>query len=175
MSDAAHRIYVDALSYCSECKTLTGFLSNPETEAFVRGRKKSMAVVAELVSLGAWEQGPDGYLIHDFEHYVPPRSQPAIIEWRSNKRAEWNLIGNQSASNPDSISDYMPIVPGQPVARSPEPVPDGSKEPPYPPVENYGIPTYGIPRVGMHVSETAPLSKILGTLRIQSTPCEEAS
>ncbi len=179
MSDAAHRIYVDTLSYCSDTKVLTGFLSGPEAEAFVRGRRKPLTVIRELVQLGAWEAGADGYLIHDFEDYVPPRSKQSVLDWRATKRAEWKAIGFQSPIDCRLDADRLPITSGVtrspvPVARSPLPV--GSTEPPYPPVENYGLlKPFGIPGVSMHVDGLTPLSETLKTRYLQSMPHKEAN
>ena len=172
MSDAAHRIYVDAMSYCSDCEHPIGFLSQPEAVAFVRGRGKPMSVVAELVRLGAWEQGPDGYLIHDYEKYVPPRNQAAVVEWRTNKRAEWDLIGNQSASNRQSIDSEVALTPGYPVP-VPEPVPvTGSLEPPVAPLRRNRL-TWPIDNTRRH-GGTTPLADSLPVLMRQPKPREEA-
>ena len=131
MSDAAHRIYVDALSYCGSLKDLHGYLSVEEADTFVRGRKKPLAVIEELVQLGAWERVCDGYLIHDWPTYLPPRAKQRVIDWQNSKRAEsTNLIDIQSVIEPRLDADYSPGIARIPIPESRSPYPVGSKEPP---------------------------------------------
>ena len=123
MSDSAHRIYVDALSYCADSKDLHGYLSFGEAEAFVRSRNKALKVLDELVDLGAWERLYDGYLIHDWTEYLPPRAKQRVIDWQSEKKAE--SIAFQSSIKGRLNADSPRVYP-VPV---PDPVPVGSKEP----------------------------------------------
>lgn len=88
MSDAAHRIYVDALSYAGDTADPTGFLGSKEAVNLVRSRGKHVSVIAELLKLSAWEEVPGGYLIHDFEKYLPQKSTERVRAWRDRKRQE---------------------------------------------------------------------------------------
>lgn len=145
MSDAAHRIYTDALSYCGDTPDPTGFLGIQEALTFVRGRGKPASVIAELVQLNAWEKVADGYLVHDFEVYLPKKSTDRVRAFRERKRAqaEQNGTGPQRPSNghetvsiplretggnsspharahPDPVPDPVPVTPKAP-SKSPSP------------------------------------------------------
>src|SRR5262245_26748455 len=85
LSHAARGVWVSALSYCGDVaeEDLTGFLTDHEALERATGNK---GLVAELVTQGAWERLSDGYLIHDFEHYIPRKSRERTSLWRENKR-----------------------------------------------------------------------------------------
>jgi len=88
MSDAAHRVYVDALSYCGDVEEPNGYLSEEQARSFLKSRGKPTKVISELVELNAWEAVQGGYLIHDFEKYLPKTSTARVQAWREKKRRE---------------------------------------------------------------------------------------
>lgn len=88
MSDAAHRIYVDLISYCADVTEPTGFLTDVEASSFVRARGKSAKVLEELLTLRALERVHDGFLLHDFPEYLVSTSRDRTRQWRDKKRDE---------------------------------------------------------------------------------------
>jgi hypothetical protein len=86
MSDAAFRVYVCALSYCAHTRDPNGYLSEEQAKSLIRSLRKRPAVIEELVKLNAWEQTAEGYLIHDFELYLPKSSVERVRRWREGKR-----------------------------------------------------------------------------------------
>ena len=143
MSDAAHRIYVDALSWCGDMPDPTGFLAEAEARAFVLSRGKATKVIKELVDLGAWEKVGDGYLIHDFEKYLPKTSTDRVRTWRATKRNASVTVTQPEGNAIETVTHIKEGVSETPPARStlaharrvpvPEPVPEPVlKAPPTP-------------------------------------------
>jgi hypothetical protein len=86
MSDAAFRVYVCALSYCAHTRDPNGYLSEEQAKSLIRSLRKRPVVIEELVKLNAWERTAEGYLIHDFELYLPRSSVERVRRWREDKR-----------------------------------------------------------------------------------------
>ena len=90
LSDAAYRLHVDALCYCSNQLT-DGYVP----QGFTRGRP-AKAVKELLVEL--WEPTEEGYLIHDYLAYNPSRKE--VLD-KKKKDAERKGIHFDSARNPN--------------------------------------------------------------------------
>ncbi len=86
LSDAAVRIWVCSMSYCADQPNPTGFMTEAQAQAFVRKFGKKPSVIQELVRINAWEKVPEGYLVHDFEIYLPKSSKERVRRWREGKR-----------------------------------------------------------------------------------------
>jgi len=122
LSDAAHRIYIDALSYCGDVSDPTGFLADEQATAFVRSRHKPTKVITELVDGKLWERVAGGFLIHDFDEYLPKKSTDRVRAWRDKKRAEApSATPTQQRRNADeTLRNSFPHARGDP---EPDPVP----------------------------------------------------
>jgi hypothetical protein len=123
MSDAAHRVYVNALSYCGDTPQPTGFLSEKEARNFVRGMGKSLRTIEELVGLNAWERVAGGYLIHDFEKYLPKTSTERVQRFRNERRN----VSETTRNEPRARRVSVPVVTTPDVVVTPDPVPEASK------------------------------------------------
>lgn len=115
LSDAAHRIYVDALSFCGDMPEPNGYLSEQSAASFVKSRGKRLAVLDELVGVNCFERIFGGYLIHDFEQYLPKTSRDRTKAWRDRKREEAKRLGDASVTSQARHSDAGP----QPYVTSP--------------------------------------------------------
>jgi hypothetical protein len=114
ISSDALRAYVFSLSYCGDTALPTGFLSQEEAQSLVR-RGKVAAILEELVRLNAWERVPAGYLIHDFEEYLPKTSTERVKRFRNERR-------NVSEAFQKPLGNEPSRATGAPVPE-PEPVP----------------------------------------------------
>jgi hypothetical protein len=138
MSDEAHRVYVNVLSYCGDVPEPTGFMLTEEARGLVRSMGKTHRVIDELLSLNAWESVPDGYLIHDFADYVAPKSTERVRRHRELRRAgvdpetqvkrfsnssetQMERVGNVSGALQERFSNVSSHARAHPV---PEPVPE---------------------------------------------------
>lgn len=132
-TDAAHRIYIDGLSYCGDTPEPTGYFSEVEARAFVHSRGKPTKVIEELVTLQLWERVPDGYLIHDFEKYLPKKSTDRVRAFRERKRNAKATRGEplhiKGGNAPETSGNSSSHARGFPV---PDPVPVPVKAPPAP-------------------------------------------
>jgi hypothetical protein len=86
-SDAAVRVWVCSMAWCARQKEPVGFMTKAQATMFVRGLGKKAAVIGELLDLNAWEEVGDGYLVHDFDVYLPKSSTARVRAWRAAKRA----------------------------------------------------------------------------------------
>ena len=161
LSHAARGVFCDCLSFCGDVPQaeLSGFLTHRQAVDRATG---SVKLVDELVHNGFLEPVNGGYLVHDFDHYVPKTSTERVRKWRERKRCE-------RVSETLHLSRARDGKP-EPV---PEPVPVGVENP------SVGFPTetengYGVPETHMHVNGLTTLSETLGTLRIQPNPRKEA-
>jgi hypothetical protein len=123
MSDAAHRVYVNALSYCGDTPQPTGFLAEREARNFMRGMGKSLRTIEELVGLNAWERVAGGYLIHDFEKYLPKTSTERVQRFRNERRN----VSETTRNVPRARRVPVPVVTTPDVVVTPDPVPEASK------------------------------------------------
>src|SRR5215471_4879794 len=85
-SDAAVRVWVCSMTKCASQPEPTGFLTRAQGLALVLSLGKKPAIIEELVGLNAWEEVADGYLVHDFELYLPKSSTERVRRWREAKR-----------------------------------------------------------------------------------------
>ena len=165
MSDHAFRVFVLALSYCGDTAELTGFMTTEEAHGFVRSHGKKPFVIDELVRRGFLEVVNGGYLIHDFEHYIPKTSTERVRAWREKKRSEGVSETLQKRSTRvSSLARAQRVPEPVPVPVPVSPLSVGSPKPA----------VYGIPETSMHVEGPTPLAGILGTLHRQPEPRKEA-
>lgn len=115
-SDAAVRVWVCSMTFCARQREPTGFMTKAQAQQFVRGLGKKPTIIAELVRLNAWEELPDGYLVHDFEVYLPKSSTERVRAWRAAKRAGQDPeptpptgTPNGTAGNTD-VTRYAPVT-----------------------------------------------------------------
>lgn len=113
-SDAAVRVWVCSMAWCARQKEPVGFMTTAQAIRFVRGLGKKPAVIDELVSLNAWEVVEDGYLVHDFDVYLPKSSTDRVRAWRAAKRGTPNPEPtspppNGTASNAD-VTRYTSVA-----------------------------------------------------------------
>lgn len=159
LSHAARGVFADCLSFCGDVPAaeLSGFLTHRQALDRATGSAK---LVDELARNGFLETVNGGYLIHDFDHYIPKTSTERVRKWREMKRCE-------RVSETLHLSRARDGKP-EPV---PEPVPvTGVKPPVIPLVEN----GYGVPKTNAHVNGPHHISQILGNLALQPKPREEA-
>jgi hypothetical protein len=165
LSHAARGVFADSLSFCGDTDELTGFLTTQQALDRAAG-PTCRRLVAELIANENLEVVNGGYLIHDFEHYIPKTSRERTRAWREKKRLE----RHQNVTTPSPLSRARD---GKPVP-VPEPVPEGSLEPSVVPLQQNGLKKYGIPETSMHVSGPQHVSKILGGLKMQPVRKESA-
>jgi len=92
VTDAAFRLHVRAVGYCSRLLT-DGRLTLSALSSLKHGRW-GLRLAAELVQAGLWEQGDDGYQIHDYLHYQPSKADVvAVREARSEAGRKGGLSG----------------------------------------------------------------------------------
>jgi hypothetical protein len=130
MSDAAFRVWVCSWAYCARNSPEAGFISTSQAGALLRKLRKQPKVVGELVGLRAWEQVDGGYLIHDWDEYVPKTSRDRTRRWRERKR-NGDDPGDAGVASPLSRGD---IGVASPRARdgypgSPSPLPGFTRNP----------------------------------------------
>ncbi len=77
VSDAAFRLHVRAVSYCSRLLT-DGWVTRAALCSLKPGRWGER-LANELVAATLWEARGDGYAIHDYLHYQPSRQQVEAI------------------------------------------------------------------------------------------------
>lgn len=123
VSDRAFRVFILALSYCGDCPELTGYLANNEAVGFARSHGKPAAVIDELATAGLLEPVNGGYLIHDWDKYLPKTSTDRVRRWRDKKRSEGVAPPFQPRSNGVSPLARTRRVP------EPVPVPEVTKAP----------------------------------------------
>jgi hypothetical protein len=134
-------------------------------------------VAKVLVGENLWHDVPLGYQIHDYLDYNPSRAQ--VLADREAKRAA-GRAGGQAAAKARATNPASATAPAQAESQqkakqnsTPVPVPVpvlGSKEPSVGSLQPNG---YGIPKASMHVEGGHHVSKILGTLQLQSKPRKE--
>jgi hypothetical protein len=123
MSDAAFRVWVCSWAYCARNCPEAGFISTSQAGALLRKLRKQPKVVGELVGLRAWEQVDGGYLIHDWDEYVPKTSRDRTRRWRERKRNgdDPGDGGETSPGGHGDVSDASLARVGYPVTRNPYP------------------------------------------------------
>jgi hypothetical protein len=98
-----------ALRYSATADVQLGFVS--ETQAKKRAGHRYRRLVAELTTPapgykhGMWEPVEGGFLIHDFEDYLPRRRDPAEAAESGRKGARKRWHKHDTATPPDSNSD----------------------------------------------------------------------
>ena len=90
ISDAAFRLYVRAIGYCSRHLT-DGAVSVAAAQSLAKASTKRLS--AELVKARLWTVTDEGYLIHDYLEYQPSRLD--TLELR-RKRALAGRAGAQA-------------------------------------------------------------------------------
>lgn len=92
LSDAAFRLHVRAIAYCSRHLT-DGTLST----AAARSLGARTRLTGELVEVRLWTPSDDGYLIHDYLDYQP--SKEDIKKRRAADRSRKKADGIRSGSS----------------------------------------------------------------------------
>lgn len=88
LSDAAFRLHVSAIHWCSEHLT-DGHIPDGELD-LVSDVKAPARVVSELERAGLWEPVQEGWLIHDFLDYQPSASKVrADREAKKERQEKW--------------------------------------------------------------------------------------
>lgn len=118
-SDAAFKVWVLSWSYCADFPQPTGFLSSAEARAFVRGLGKDSRVIRELVDNRMWDQAEGGFLVHEFEQGLPPKSTERVRAWREKKRAE----SVTATVSPGVAKPLRPVSSHARAVPEPDPVP----------------------------------------------------
>lgn len=77
VSDAAFRLHVRAVGYCSRLLT-DGLLTRAALGSLGQGRR-GMRLAAELVEAGLWEEDGENYKVHDYLHYQPSRADVVAV------------------------------------------------------------------------------------------------
>lgn len=83
LSDAAFRLHVSAIHWCSE--HLTDGRIQADDLPFVSDTKRPQVAVKELEKAGLWDVADDGWTIHDYLEYQP--SAEKVLEERAKKTA----------------------------------------------------------------------------------------
>lgn len=91
LSDAAFRLHVSAILYCG--RNLTDGLI---TTGNLRNLPSTKRLVAELVKARVWEDGPGGYVIHDYLDYNPSREE--VLAAREQRAEAGRIAGQASAA-----------------------------------------------------------------------------
>jgi hypothetical protein len=102
ISDAAFRLHVRAIGYCSRHLT-DGAVSQAAVRSLSAGRSTRLA--AELVKSRMWTVTDDGFLIHDYLEYQPSRSDTLDIRRKraAAGRAGASARADQMRSKPRAI------------------------------------------------------------------------
>jgi len=149
LSDGAYRLYVGGLCYCnrfSQKDTLTMV----QILGLVGSARRAERLITELVSRKLWRKSGDVYKVHDYFNYQPDPKKVFAGRVSAATRAQHAV---------EQVFNPVP-VPSRPVGVIP----------PVVPLTPNG---YGIPKASMHVEGGHHVSKILGTLQLQSKPRKE--
>jgi len=76
----------------------TGFMTTAEAEGFVRGLRKPIRVIAELVEARMWDEVQGGYAIHEFEQGLPAKSTARVQAHRQRKALANSITKREEAS-----------------------------------------------------------------------------
>ena len=153
LSHAARGVFADMLSFCGDTAEPTGFLTYRQACDLATGSKHLVAALAENGNL---EDVNGGYLIHDFEHYLPKTSTERVRAWREKKRSE-----DVSETFQKRSRNVSPLARAR---RVPDPVPDPEPEG----VENpLVVPPHGIASRGWR-GENESVGQVLGRFGVVS-------
>lgn len=86
-------LHVCALAYCNRHPRLAGIVPR-EMLSRLSDRKNPTALAAKLVSVGLWDDDPNGWRIHDYHEFQPTAEK---IEELRRKRAEAGRKGGQAS------------------------------------------------------------------------------
>lgn len=105
LSKGALALWVLAGSYCAD--HLTDGVVHPSDVGWLGG---TVHEVDELVASGLWDEHPDGWEFHDWDHYQPTKTK--VEERRRAERervAAWREAQKQSRPNAKSDTSSIPV------------------------------------------------------------------
>ena len=102
LSKGALALWVLAGSYCAD--HLTDGVVQPSDVGWLGGTDDE---VAELVEAGMWDEHPDGWEFHDWEHYQPSRSK--VESRRAAERERVAAWREQQRASKKNDSSYIPV------------------------------------------------------------------
>jgi hypothetical protein len=92
-------LYVFALTYCAQHET-DGLIDPEFVEDIMPTKKDRERAVAVLLDVGLWEQGEDGYMVHDYLDYQPSRASAEVKRAQKSKRQQAWRERQRDASTP---------------------------------------------------------------------------
>jgi len=119
LSDAAFRVYVASICYCSRNLTDGLVLRNEAVKVGAAPR-----LIKELTEARLWEPDPEGWRVHDYLEWNKSRAEIETLRAKQKRAAyaRWNASGNTdgiAGGDADALADAMPSPPRSLPANSP--------------------------------------------------------
>ena len=139
LSDFAFRVWVTSWSYAADQQPPSPYLHEVDALAhaasFGRPRKATLAAMAELVRLGAWERTDDGYKVHDLKLKADALSgAERTRKWRrggdTGSDGDVTPTVTETVTTGDEAVTETPSRARSAHPHSPVPNPEGSLDPP---------------------------------------------
>lgn len=131
LTDAAFRLHVSAICWIAE--NLTDGVVEEDRLRYISDVRSPRKAVAQLLQHGLWELHPDGWLIHDWDSYLPHREEVAAKRQaeadkkRAQRRKALGLSpGDDEGDSPGDSPALSPRDIGSSNGQSPPGTPPGT-------------------------------------------------